>query len=339
MKAVIIHGPGDVRIDEVALPQVGDDDVLIKLAACGICGSDLTYAKLGGVAGPAGPMPLGHEFAGTIEAVGTRVSHYQPGQRVVANPYPQDIGNGGPTGAFADFLLVRGVQADPSLVMPIPDHLSFAQAALAEPLAVSLHGVNRGQVGVGERVVVFGAGPIGLGMVVALKHRGVTDIVVVDYSALRLERALALGARAVINPAEAEVAARLAELHGQHMHFGQPVVGTDVYLDAAGAAAVIPSILAMCQQNARLVITAVYSAPVALDLRQVLAKELNITAAMGYPTEFPEVIALLSQGRLNVEPMISHHCSFADFPAAFQLAHDPTTTAKVMITFDGVAQA
>src|SRR5207248_3092218 len=132
-------------------------------------------------------------------------------QRVIVNPYMNMIGNGGPEGAFADSLLVRDVRQQAGSLLTIPDNVSMEHAALAEPMAVALHGVNRAEPQPGQKVAVFGAGPIGLGAVIGLRRRGVTDIVVIDYSPFRLERARRLGARATINPAETDVLQSLGE--------------------------------------------------------------------------------------------------------------------------------
>lgn len=333
MKAAIIHGPGDVRLDIVEKPRPGPDDVVVKIAACGICGSDLTYVKFGGVTGPIGPMPLGHELAGRVEAVGANVPALAPGMRVIVNPYINQIGNGGPEGGFADYLLVRDVATEPASVLPIPDTVSLEHAALAEPLAVALHTVNRAEPEPGHRVAVFGAGPIGLGVVIGLKRRGVDDIVAIDYSPLRLERARQLGARATINPGDVDPQQALASLHGNSRHFGRQVVNTDTFIDVAGAPKVIPSIIHMCRLAARLVVTAVYSAPVPIDFRMVLAKELTIAAALGYPDEFPEIVDMLARNAVDVDPMISHRFDFSEFPKAFETARDAGASAKVMVTF------
>ncbi|MEM5388790.1 alcohol dehydrogenase catalytic domain-containing protein [Paraburkholderia phymatum] len=335
MHTAVIHGPGDIRLDPTQVPVPGPHDVVIKVAACGICGSDVTYAKLGGVAGPAGPMPLGHELAGTISSVGAQVAGFREGQRVIVNPYANMIGNGGPEGAFTDYLLVRDALAQPDTLFAVPDNVSMEHAALAEPLAVALHGVNRAEPQPGQKVVVFGAGPIGLGAVLGLRRRGVEDIVSVDYSSFRLECARRLGARATINAAEQNVRERLGELHGTQHDFvtGSDAVSTDTYIDMAGAPPLIPSILEMCRMGARIVVTAVYSAPVAIDLRLMLAKEATLTTAIGYPIEFREIVAMLEEGRVDLEPMISHRFSFADFNNAFETARDAQRSAKVMVTF------
>ena len=193
-----IHEVDDARLDEVASPDPGSRDVLVDIKACGICGSDLTYIKIGGIMRPPGGVtPLGHEAAGEIAYVGKDVEGVSVGQRVIINPMmtPSMIGSGGPEGAFTDQLLVSEARVGDSL-LPIPDDLPYHVAALTEPLAVALHGVNRAEAKPGDKVVVFGCGPIGLGMILWLQDRGVEDVVALDLSPDRLERARALGAGA-----------------------------------------------------------------------------------------------------------------------------------------------
>lgn len=335
MKQVRIHGPNLFQLDEVPRPAPGPDDVLVRVAACGICGSDIGYVALGGASGPAdSPMPLGHELSGDVAAIGSNVKGLSLGTRVVVNPMAANnlIGNGGLEGGFAPFVLVRNVMADQSLY-PIPDTLPFEIAALAEPLAVAFHAVNRAEVRPQTRVTVFGAGPIGLGIVVGLRRRGVTDIVVVDLSPRRLELARRLGASVTVNPAVADVRDTLSQCHGVSELFGWPVVNTDVFIDASGAPNVIQDVVAMCRYGARLVVVAVHKHPIPVDFRLVLAKELVITGAIGYPVEFPEVVEMLGRGETDVSPLISHRFAFDDFEQAFARARDPSTSLKVVVEF------
>jgi (R,R)-butanediol dehydrogenase/meso-butanediol dehydrogenase/diacetyl reductase len=334
MKVAMVHGPGDLRLDTIEMPSAGPNDVLVKVAACGICGSDLTYVKLGGLEGPTGtPMPIGHELSGTIAAVGANVRDLPTGTRVIVNPYLNGIGNGGPEGGFAPYLLVRDVANSPESILRIPDSLSFERAAIAEPLAVALHAVNRGKPRPGQRVVVFGAGPIGLGAVIGLRRRGITDIVSVDLSPFRLNLAKRLGATATINPSETDIETRLAELHGADRLFGVPVVGTDLFIEASGAPSVIPDVVRICRQGARLVVVAMHSKPVEIDFRYVLMKELTIAASIAYPNELPEVLEILATADESIDAYISHRLDFEDFLEAFRVSKNQAEAGKVMITF------
>lgn len=334
MKIAMVYGPGELRLDTIELPVAGPDDVVVKVAACGICGSDLTYVKLGSQRGQGDlPMPLGHELSGTVASVGANVHQYSVGARVIVNPYSNMIGNGGPEGGFAPYLLVRNVIGYPESLLPIPDSLSFERAAIAEPMGVALHAVNRGKPKPGQRAVVFGAGPIGLGAIVGLRRRGLTDIVSVDLSPLRLSIARQLGASATINPQEADVALRLGEIHGENILFDLPVVGTDLFIEASGAPSVIPDVMRMCRQGARLVVVAMHTKPIEIDFRFALMKELTIAASIGYPDELPEVLNMLAEADSELDAYISHTFGFDDFLDAFAVAKDPTGAGKVMVTF------
>jgi 2-desacetyl-2-hydroxyethyl bacteriochlorophyllide A dehydrogenase len=318
----------------VAAPAPGSKDVVIQVKACGICGSDLTYIKLGGIRRrPGGVTPIGHEAAGEVISVGSDVKGVSVGQRVVINPMMTSsyVGSGGPEGAFTEELLIRDARVGESL-LPIPEDLPFEVAALTEPLAVALHGVNRAEVKPGDKVAVFGCGPIGLSMVMWLVDRGVTDVIALDVAAERLARAKAIGARAIINPAQEDVRARLLELHGSARVFSRESVGTDAYIDAAGAPNILSDVARMAKYHARMVVTAAYTKPVPLDLSAMLTTEMTITTAVGYPTEMAEVIASLPRLSNKARTLISHRFPFAQVIEAIGVAGTPAS-AKVMVDF------
>ena len=349
MRVATIHGPGDVRLDEIAEPACGPDDVVVRVAACGLCGSDLGYVAAGGLMGPGATMPLGHEIAGVVAQVGSAVRDVAPGTHVVVNPMAagNNIGNGGPEGGLAPFVLVRNAGRDAG-VLPVPSHVPLERAALAEPLAVALHAVHRAAPAAGDRVVVLGAGAIGLGIVWWLRRRGVRDVVVADLAPGRRELALRFGARAAVDPRERPLVEpqasplfeTLAELHGRSSVFGWPVVESNVWIDTAGAAALVGDVVGIAPVGARLVVVAVHHAPVPVDFRSLLAKELTITAAIGYPTELPEVIAALAEPAdpkaadgASVDELVSHYVDWPDVTGALALARDHARARKVMVRF------
>ncbi len=336
MQQVTIHGPNDVRFNDVPQPQPGPTDVVVKVAACGICGSDLSYVAMGGLPLSTGtPMPIGHELSGTVHSVGAAVKNIRVGQRVVVNPEAANnrIGNGGREGGFAPYLLVRNAIVETCLY-PLPDSLTFQQGALVEPLAVGMHAVNRGDARPDDKVVVFGAGPIGLGTIICLRYRGVTDIVAVDLSNTRLALAAQLGAGAVCNPARAEPWAVIGAHHGRELvHGALPAVGTDLYIDACGAAPLVRGVFDNAKFGTRMVAVALHKQEVALPFFHVMAKELTIKGAMAYPDEFPAVIEMLTAGCVDPSPMITHQFPFAEFLQALATAQDAGRAGKVMVTF------
>lgn len=333
MKLLNIHGSGDVRLDDYQRPAAGPRDVVVRMKACGICGSDLSYIKIGGIPTPGTLTALGHEGAGEILEVGSEVQGIDVGQPVIINPMmtPSNIGSGGPEGAFTPELLVREARLGDS-ILPIPHGISYEVAAMCEPLAVAMHGVNRMQVKPGDKAVVFGCGPIGLGMVLWLVDRGITDVVALDLASERRERALALGARAALDPTQVDLRAELARLHGEVPSYGRVGVGTDAFIDAAGAPNIVGDVIQMAKFHARLVITAAYMKPVEVPLGRMLTSEMTITTAMGYPTEMPDVIAAMPRLQDKIASLISHRLPFERIMEGLDIAATPQS-AKVMIEF------
>lgn len=332
MKQVQVHGPDDVRLVEVPEPRPGPRDAVIRVARCGICGSDVGYAKLGGLAGPTRhPMPLGHELSGVVETVGSECEGLAPGQRVVLNPTRSRIGNGGREGGFAARLLVRDAAAGDSL-LPIPDGLSFEHAALAEPLGVGMNAVDRSEAQGGERVVVLGAGPIGLAAVASLVDRGIEDIVAVDLSETRLALATRLGASATVNPAQGDAWKQLREIHGTTPMMGSPVLATDVFIEASGAPTVIPEVVAHARPEARLVVVALHREPLPIHFLLVMMKQLTIRGAMEYPADYRRMVDLLA--RRDLGAMVTHRFPLEAFDEALAVARDPHAGGKVLIDLE-----
>ena len=335
MKVLNIHEVDDVRLDDYVLPEAGPKDVVVKMKAVGICGSDLSYIKIGGIT-QSGPTALGHEGAGELMEVGAEVAGLHVGQPVIVNPMmtPSNVGSGGPEGAFTEELLVREARLGDS-ILPIPEGISYEIAALCEPLAVAMHGVNRADVKPGDKVVVFGCGPIGLGMVIWLADRGITDVVALDLAPERRARALALGARAAFDPTQENLLDKLGELHGRETCYYRPAVGTDAFIDAAGAPSILSDVIAVAKFHARLVITAAYMKPIEFPVGRMLTSEMTITTAVGYPTEMPEVIAAMPRLKGKLETLISHRVAFDDVMEGLKLAATPQS-AKVMVYSEGV---
>jgi 2-desacetyl-2-hydroxyethyl bacteriochlorophyllide A dehydrogenase len=333
MPLVQIHGVDDVRLDSVAEPGITANDVLVRVAACGICGSDLGYIAMGGLTPPGQPMPLGHELSGEVAAVGVNVTHLAVGERVVVNPTANgtDIGNGGPEGGFAPLLRVTGAAQYPASVLALPEQIGFHQGALIEPLAVAMHGVNQSGVQAGQSVLVFGAGPIGLCAVVVLRYFGIGNICVADQSPHRLAIARKLGASSTCNVNEEDLAEILRRDQGETTHYGMPVAGTDIYIEATGVGAVLEQAIALARPGARVVVLGVHKAPIQLNPLDLLIKEMHLIGSMAYPDEFPAVIEMLCSGDVDVSPLISHQFELHDFMQALAVAKDPQRAAKVMI--------
>ncbi|GAB3102110.1 zinc-binding dehydrogenase [Pseudomaricurvus hydrocarbonicus] len=333
MRLLKIHNVNDVRLDAYQRPDAGPKDVVVKMKACGICGSDLSYIKHGGIPTPGTITALGHEGAGEIMQVGPEVEGISVGQRVIVNPMqtPSNIGSGGPEGAFTEELLVREARLGAS-ILPIPADIPYDVAAMCEPLAVAMHGVNRAEVKAGDKAVVFGCGPIGLGMVLWLVDRGV-DVVALDLAAERRERAMALGAQAALDPTQIDLRTELARLHGEVPSYGRVGVGTDAFIDAAGVPNILSEVVAMAKFHSRFVITAAHMKPIELPAGRMLTSEMTITTAMGYPTEMPDVIAAMPRLKDKIASMISHHLPLDQVLEGLKIAATPES-CKVMVNIN-----
>lgn len=334
MKASAVTAPGETRVLDVATPSPGPRDVLVKMRACGICGSDAFYISLGGLRED--HTPLGHEPAGEVVDVGIEVSGIAVGDHVVINPMAAPsgiIGNGGATGALAEYLLIEDAQRGISLEV-VPDHIPFEVAALNEPMAVARHGVNQCGPTPSDRVVVFGAGPIGLGATIAFKSLGVQHVAVADLIPARLDKALKVGADAVINSADEDVTQRLIALHGPGAALFPGRAGTDIYFDAAGAPAVIDTALASAKRGARLGVVAVHKQPVPVDFTNLMSNEITIVGSMGYPTEIFEVTRDIVANWEKYAVIVSHTIPFENVDEALRLAATPGAADKVVVTFD-----
>lgn len=330
MKRVELHGPDDVRLVDVPSPEPGPRDAVIRVAACGICGSDVKYVRQGGLAGPGSePMPLGHELSGVIEVAGSEVD-LAPGTRVIVNPLGAGnmIGNGGSEGGFAPQLLVRNAAAGESL-LEIPDGLPVEVAALAEPLGVGMNAADQVEAAGEDKVAVFGAGPIGLAAIAALRDRGVEDVVAVDFSSRRLEIAKQLGARATVQPDEQDLWKTLRTLHGTEPVLGAPMVATDCYIEASGAKSVLQQIPARAKSNARVSIVALHYEEVPINFLLVMMKQLTLRGAMEYPEDYGRTLDLLS--RRDLSPMITHRFPLERFREGLDVACDPQQGGKIMI--------
>ncbi|MCL8010964.1 zinc-binding dehydrogenase [Streptomyces sp. AS02] len=341
MRSVHTGARNEIDVVDVERPAPGPKDALVRIRACGICGTDTFFLHLGGTpAGTDGSMrslPLGHEPAGEIVEVGAEVSGLKVGDRVVVNPQgvPSGIiGCGGAHGALSEYLIIEDAEVGRNLAV-FPDHVPFDVAALNEPMAVARHCVNRSEAGPADKVVVFGAGPIGLGATIWLKLRGVEHVVVADVIPERLETALAVGADAVINSTQENVTERLTELHGRAANaLGQDRAGTDIYIDAAGAPAVFQATVDSAKWGARMVMVAVQKKSDAIDLGGMLRSELTLIASQGYPTEIFEVTAELAEHHERFARLISHRVPFDEVERAFGLAMTPGAAEKVVVTFD-----
>jgi threonine dehydrogenase-like Zn-dependent dehydrogenase len=330
MRQIRVHGPNDVRLDDVDPPQPGPRDAVVQIAACGICGSDLEYIHMGGLTG--GPMCLGHEMSGVVDWVGSQVAGIAVGTPVVVHPSDGlggSIGNGGAEGGLTDALLVRDAAAGGRLLR-VPDGVALDVAALAEPLAVGMQAVNQTEVAPGESVAVFGCGPIGLMAIATLLDRGVHDVVAVDLSPHRLALAERLGVQAALDATKVDVWAELARLHGTAPFRFGPTAATDAFIEASGADAVIADVIRNGRVEGRMTVVALHFQPVAIDLLTLLMKQFTIRGSIEYPPRFEDAVELLA--RRDLSDLITHRLPLDRFHDGLALLEGSKDCGKVMIT-------
>jgi threonine dehydrogenase-like Zn-dependent dehydrogenase len=297
-RAVVYTEPGRVEVEQRAVRALGPSDVLLRVSHCGVCGSDIHFVLEGW--GTPGSVE-GHEYSATVVAVGEAVTGWKVGDRVVGGPSPRcgtcefclqgrpSLCTGRaaagvdefPDGAFAEYTVV-----DERAILRIPDGVSLRAAALAEPLAVSLHGLTRGGVRAGQRLLVTGGGPIGALAVAAARARGVTDIVVSEPHPSR--RALCERLGAVVTEPDALVPPSMP-----HSTVDEPF---DVALECSGHPAAMEAALTQLQRGGTLVLVGAGIKRPRFDNNRILLNELTVTGAFVYDADgFERALELLAR--------------------------------------------
>lgn len=342
-KAVVIHAAGDLRVEEVADPQVGPHDVKVRIAAGGICGSDLHYFHHGGFGTVRlrEPMVLGHEIAGTVTAVGRNVEGIVPGTKVAVNPsracgtcrfcrqgnaiHCSDMRF---FGSAMRFPHVQGgfreeLACDASQVHPVPDNVSLSEAAFAEPLAVALHAVARAGSLLGSRVLVAGAGPIGMLTALAARRAGAAEIVVTDIRDAPLAMARRCGADRTVNVA--------SEPEGLAAYEADKGV-FDVMFEAAGSAATLLAGLRVVRPLGTLVQIG-QGAEATLPMSLIVTKELAVRGTFRFGSEFATAVQFIGAGLVDVRPLLTDTMPLDAAREAFDLASDKGRSMKVQLAF------
>ena len=344
MKAIVAHAAKDLRLENQDIPQIGSQQVRVRLQSGGICGSDLHYYNHGGFGAVRlkQPMTLGHEVSGVIEAVGSDVTTHKIGQLVAISPsrpckncdFCQEgkqnhcinmrfYGSAMPfphiQGAFRELLVADVEQC------AVADGLSAGEAAMAEPLSVVLHAVK--QVGnlMGKRVLVTGCGPIGLLAVIVARAGGAQEVVATDITSFTTKMALSVGADAVHNVAQDPDA--LFEYTAVKGNF-------DVLFECTGVAPVVASTVPTLRPGATMVQLGL-GGDMNLPIQAMTAKELVFKGSFRFHSEFFDAVALMRSGQIDVKPLITHTIPLPDFAEAFELASDRNQAVKVQIDFAG----
>ncbi|MFN4060975.1 MAG: L-idonate 5-dehydrogenase [Paracoccus hibiscisoli] len=342
MRALVIHAAGDLRLEERPDPAPGPGQLLLRLAAGGICGSDLHYVNHGGFGAIRlkEPMILGHEVSAHVEALGEGVTGFAPGQLVAVSPsrpcggcrfcrqgLPNHCLNMRFYGSAMPFPHVQGafrqlLVADVAQCVDATG-LTPGQAAMAEPLAVTLHATGRAGPMLGARVLVTGCGPIGLLSVLAARRAGAAQIVAADLSDYTLDLARQVGADLTVNLARDPDG--LAGYGADKGHF-------DVLYECTGAQpALVAGIGAMRPRG--VVLQLGLGGDMSLPMMAITAKELDLRGSFRFHEEFATGIALMRQGLIDVTPLISHTVPLDRAAEGFALASDRSRAMKVQIAF------
>ncbi len=345
MDALVIHSPGDLRVEDYPTPAVASDQVRVRIRTGGICGSDLHYFQHGGFGAIRiqQPMVLGHEVAGVLEEVAPGVKHLARGDRIAVNPshpcgqcrfcqlglqnHCLDMRYFGSAmrmphvqGAFRQEIVVGASQA-----YKLADSVSDAEGAMAEPLAVALHAVNRAGPLIGRKVLVTGCGPIGAMVIIAARRAGATLIVATDVVAQPLRKALKVGADEAINVAESpEALAKFAVEKGQF----------DVLFEASGNDRALRAAFDVVRPRGVIVQVGLSGGEITLPLNMVVAKEFDLRGAFRFHEEFGVAVELINKGLVDLKPLVSATLSYRDAGRAFALAADRSQSMKVILNFD-----
>lgn len=321
MKAALWYNAKDIRVEDINEPKVTPGRVKIQVAWTGICGSDLHEYVAGPIFIPVekphpiskemAPIVMGHEFSGTVVEVGEGVTKVKVGDKVVVEPIlacgqcPACLkgkynickhlgfhGLSGGGGGFSEYTVV-----DERWVHKMPEGLSLEQGALVEPAAVALHAVRMSKLKAGDKTVVFGAGPIGLLVIEALKVAGASEIYAVELSKERREKALELGATAVMNPAEEEdVVAKIKELTNG---------GVDVAFEVTGVPAVLKQAIDSTTFEGETVIVSIWEKEASLQPNNIVLSERTVKGIIAYRDIFPAVMNLMTKGYFPAEQLVT----------------------------------
>lgn len=338
MRAVVLRDSA-LAVEERPMPEPASGDVLIRTRLCGICGSDLHLAKHGAEIAKIGEelgappqdlsrgMVLGHEFIGEIVGFGADTAQtLSVGDRVVSVPFL--LRNGAPvsigasldvSGAYAEYFLASEI-----LLMKVPDSVPDEAAALVEPLAIAVHAVAKSPLsGDSHAAVIMGCGPIGLAVAAVLKARGVATIIASDFSPKRRELAAAMGATLALDPRERPAFATVAEAAP-----GKPVA----IFDCTGAKGVLARTIKEAPQGAHITVAGIAPGEESFSPMIAIAKEIGLQFVVYYtPEEFAEALAMIAEGKLNWQPLVTGKVSLDEVAAAFVALEDPEAHAKILI--------
>ena len=337
----ILVTPKQFEIQECDMPIPKENEVLIRVEYVGMCGSDIHGFEFGPFIPPKDPnqkIGLGHEVAGEVVAIGNKVKKFKIGDKVIVEPgVPDGTCDYCKTGHYnicpsVDFMATqpnyKGALCEYMVhpeewVYHLPENMTTLEGALVEPAAVGMHAAILGEAKVGKSIVIFGAGAIGLMILQACRSLGATDITVVDILEKRLDLALKLGAKRVINGKENDAVTMLRskEMYGDN--------GVELVFEAAGTAFTTKQAVQVVARGGKIMIVGTQSKPVEIDFLKI-NREVTIQTAFRYCNNYPQTIEAISSGRFKVKEMVTHIYDYAEVQKAFSDAIDPIKKAEIV---------
>jgi 2-desacetyl-2-hydroxyethyl bacteriochlorophyllide A dehydrogenase len=320
MRAAVFTGPGEpLSIQDIDKPEIAEDEILVQVAHCGICGTDIHASREGPFMAPLNTV-FGHEFSGEIVEMGSSVDsgEFSVGDRVTSLPFIKDLTIGiSSKGAYAEF-----VKVDPASVVKIPDALDDLNGALIEPLAIGLHSVKM-TGGVAEKsVLIIGAGPIGLACALWCRFFGARHIVISEMSEARIEMARKLGFEDVVDPS-GDVAEQFRQITSAE---------AEVQIECVGAPGLMQQCIERAPGRGLIMGIGVCDAPDTIVPLIAFSKELRIQWAVAYDKEdWDFTIEMMINGRIDGSAMITNVVSLDELPDIFEALRSPTDQCKVII--------
>jgi L-iditol 2-dehydrogenase len=333
MKAAIYQGIDNMEVKEIETPRVDDEGILVRVKACAVCGSDVRIFHHGN-SRVVPPQIIGHEFSGVIEGVGRNVKGFSPGERIaVGADVPcgecvfckAGIGNNCQinyamgyqfAGGFAEYALLNRTMVSYGPITKIPDHVSYEEAALAEPLGCVINALTLSGVNIGDTFALIGAGPIGLMLMQAAKMMGACKVIAIELVKERLEIAKRFGADVCICPADEDAAARVLEETGG--------LGADIVYTANSVPQTQADALKMAKNRGRVCFfggLAKDRSNVTLDTNIIHYKELFVHGAHGsMPVHHMKAVNLIASGKIDMKKFISHKMPLDQIREAFRIA-------------------
>lgn len=336
MKAAVYHGPGDLRVEEVPVRKLKDNEVKIQVKYCGICGTDIhIFHGDGGCCDVTPPLVPGHEFSGVVAEVGAGVKTVKVGDRVTGDPNDMcgecyfckngmqhfcknNIGIGTTVdGGFAEYVIMREKQ-----VYKVSDDLSFIEAAMAEPISCCLHGIDLCNIKAGDTVLVMGGGPIGMIMMQLAKNAGASKVIMSEPVEEKREQALKLGATKTIDPLHEDVEAVLAEY----------CENVNVVIECVGNVHTQADAVRFAGKGATIMYFGLAAPEESFPIRpdDIFKKELHITSSYINPYSFERAIQILESGTVELESLITNVVPLDDIADVFTKP-EYRRTGKVMI--------